>query len=73
MNTQKIRESGNSLYAQIRQITKDLERTSEKIGAINVPGQKVPQSASGGDDLVVSDVINDSKAHEIAFNKKAHA
>lgn len=72
-NTKKIRTSGTTLYSQIRHLTKTLRDTSAGIGAVNVPGQKVPQSASGGDELVVSDVINDSKVHEIAFQKKAHA
>lgn len=72
-NTKKIRHSGTTLYSQIRHVTKTLRRVSAGIGAVNVPGQKVPQSASGGDELVVSDVINDSKIHEIAFQKKAHA
>jgi len=72
-NTKKIRTSGTTLYSQIRRITKTLRDTSAGIDAVNVPGQKVPQSASGTDELVVSDVINNSKVHEIAFQKKAHS
>jgi len=70
-NATAIRKSGVNLFLEISNIEKSLQSTSDEINHINIPAMKVHQSVSGGDNLVVGNLIGSTNKQAKLFKKKA--